>query len=226
MALVMYDLDGTLIDTAGELADAVNLTLAAYGQPAVEEQQVRAWIGHGAARLMQQAQQMQPDIASDALMARFKANYRQVLGSRSQLFPMVETTLQLLKSAGVKQAIITNKEAAFTDQLLRQHDLLQYFDLVLSGDSLDFRKPDRRVIDHCLTQLRVSAVDSLFVGDSATDIATARNAGVNCWVVPYGYNGGRDVRLDQPDRVIADISEVASLFGISVPDESAALRTA
>jgi len=212
MSLVMFDLDGTLVDTVEELTQAVNLTLADFGQVNVDESQVRTWIGQGTASLMQHAQQGAPHLSTFEVLSRFKQHYIDVVGTSSQLYPMVEETLQLLRASGIKLAIITNKEQTFTDQVLRQHDLTQYFDLVISGDSLEVKKPDRKVVDFCLQILNKQTTNSLFVGDSATDIATARNAGVICWTVPYGYNNGRDIELDKPDRVIENISLVGEFF--------------
>jgi len=215
MALVMYDLDGTLLDTAGEITDAVNRTLALYGQPAVDEAQVRTWIGHGTAWLMKQAwltTEHIPELAWDEVMNCFIQHYIDSVGTTSQLYPFVRETLLKMKEKGIKQAVITNKEQQFTDRLLKKHDLADVFDLVISGDTLAVRKPNPEVIHYCLNTLLETADNSLFVGDSAIDIATAKSAGVLCWAVPYGYNAGNDIRLANPDRLIDDIRTVPDFF--------------
>lgn len=211
MALVMYDLDGTLLDTAGEITDAVNRTLALYDQPAVDEAQVRTWIGHGTTWLMKQAwhtTERIPAPAWDEVMNHFTRHYIETVGTTSQLYPFVRETLDKVKKKGIKQAVITNKEQQFTEPLLKQHGLADFFDLIISGDTLAVKKPNPQVIHYCLNTLRESSASSLFVGDSEIDVATAKSAGVLCWAVPYGYNAGRDIRLANPDRLIEDIREV------------------
>lgn len=211
MALVMYDLDGTLLDTAGEMTDAVNRTLTLYDQPAVDEAQVRTWIGHGTAWLMKQAwhtTELISELAWDEVMNCFIRHYVETVGTTSQLYPFVRETLHKVKEKGIKQAVITNKEQQFTERLLKQHGLTDFFDFIISGDTLAVKKPNPEVIHYCLNTLRESSDSSLFVGDSEIDVATAKSAGVLCWAVPYGYNAGHDIRLANPDRLIEDIREV------------------
>ena len=118
----------------------------------------------------------------------------------------------LLKKQGVKQAVVTNKEEPYTSRILAQHNMQNFFDLVISGNSLPFKKPNAQVIEHCLKVLGEVKETSLFVGDSAIDIATAKNANVTCWVVPYGYNAGRDIREENPDKLIGNLGEAAHFF--------------
>ena len=216
MALVMYDLDGTLLDTAGEIALAVNATLMHYGFAVVSEAQVKNWIGHGTAWLMQQAWPEKRDVEATEtwknIMQVFMQYYSQAVGSKSRPYPSVIDTLAQLKKQGIKQAIITNKEEPYTSKLLVQHNMNDFFDLVISGNSLPFKKPNPHVIKYCLEVLAETKQNSLFVGDSAIDIATARNADVACWVVPYGYNAGRDIREENPDKLIDSLENVSDFF--------------
>ncbi len=216
MALVMYDLDGTLIDTASEIAMAVNATLAQFGYTAVSELQVKNWIGHGTAWLMQQAWPDKRDVETaetwKSIMQAFMQHYNQAVGSKSRPYPNVMETLMQLKKQGIKQAVVTNKEEPYTSRLLAQHKMQDFFDVVISGNSLAFKKPSAQVIIYCLEVLAETRKNCLFVGDSAIDIATAKNANVTCWVVPYGYNAGRDIRDENPDRLIDCIAEVSDFF--------------
>ncbi|CAG1003908.1 phosphoglycolate phosphatase [Methylophilaceae bacterium] len=214
--LVMYDLDGTLLDTASEIAGAVNLALADFGAQPVDEAVVRSWIGHGTVRLMQQAwQKIDAETEWDEVMAAFTKHYRQTVGTTSRPYPYVMETLGRLKDMGIKQAVVTNKETQFTRRVLEKHGLGDFFDLVVSGDTLPVRKPDPAVIHHCLRTLDETVENSLFVGDSDIDVATANSAGVQCWVVPYGYNAGRDVRLAGADRLIDDVRAVIDFMETS-----------
>jgi phosphoglycolate phosphatase len=218
MALVMYDLDGTLIDTASEITLAVNATLKQYGFNPVTEGQVKEWIGHGTAWLMQQAWPDSRDIhAQDTwnnVMGNFMQHYKYVVGTVSKPYPNALDTLVKLKSEGVKQAIVTNKEEPYTSKILAQHDMKDLFDLLISGNSLPYKKPDAAVVTHCLEALGETKESSLFVGDSEIDINTAKNAGVTCWVVPYGYNAGRDINQANPDKLIDNISKVSGFFNL------------
>ena len=215
MALVMYDLDGTLLDTAGEIAEAVNMTLEDFGHETVSDQQVRDWIGHGTGWLMKTAWQHTQgpmDARWDKVMERFVTHYEKTAGTHSRAFPHVLDTLNRTRAAGVKQAIVTNKETRFTTRVLEQHGLSDAFDMVICGDSLPVKKPNPAVIDHCLAQMGSSAGEALFVGDSEIDVATAKSAGVVCWAVNYGYNLGKPIEDAMPDRVIEDIRDVPSFF--------------
>lgn len=218
MALVMYDLDGTLIDTASEIALAVNATLMQYEFNAVTENQVKAWIGHGTVWLMQQAWPDKRDIDAEdtwnKVMKNFMQHYKSVVGTISRPYPTALETVIKLKKQGVKQAIVTNKEEPYTSKVLAQHNMKGLFDLLISGNSLPYKKPNPVVVEYCLEALGETKENSLFVGDSEIDIATAKNAGVTCWVVPYGYNAGRDIAKANPDKIIDNISKVSGFFNL------------
>lgn len=217
--LVMFDLDGTLIETAPEIADATNDTLTQFSLAPVTQQQVNDWIGHGTQTLLVQALaasrqtsraavRQAEDFA--AISAAFVVHYGQRCGSRSHLYPQVREVLHTLKAQGVKLAVVTNKEDRYTQVVLDAHRLTPLFDRVISGDTLPTKKPDPAGIAACLTQFGVDRVRALFVGDSSIDVATARNAGVAVWALPYGYNMGQPIEAYQPDRVIADFSALTA----------------
>jgi phosphoglycolate phosphatase len=211
----MYDLDGTLLDTAGEIREAVNLTLADFNRGSVSDAQVRSWIGHGTGWLMKTAWQNTEgsDVEPwDDVMARFIHHYEVTAGTSSIAFPHVLETLQKARDYGVKQAIVTNKERRFTDRILQKHGLQNAFEMVICGDSLAVKKPNPAVIDHCLAMLGATQGEALFVGDSEIDVSTAKAAGVVCWAVPYGYNMGRPIADAMPDRIVPDIREVPNYF--------------
>jgi phosphoglycolate phosphatase len=213
--LIMFDLDGTLVETAPEIFDAVNDTLRYFNMPEVTQQQVNDWIGHGTRELLIQALAFSgkvPDStvrASDSLklsVSRFDTHYQQRCGTRSQLYPQVRETLTALREQGVKLAVVTNKEGRYTDTVLNAHNLAPLLDAVVSGDSFPAKKPDPTGVQSCLCRFGVSTERALFVGDSSIDVATARNAGVRVWALPYGYNMGQPIEACAPDRVIADCS--------------------
>jgi phosphoglycolate phosphatase len=213
--LVMFDLDGTLVETAPEIFDAVNDTLRRFDSPEVTQQQVNDWIGHGTRELLIQA--LAYSAGTDVAVVRsmgslnliakeFDTHYQRRCGTRSRLYPQVRETLTALRKRGVKLAVVTNKEGRYTQTVLDVHQLTPLFDAVISGDTLPAKKPNPSGVLDCLTRFEVVRRRALFVGDSSIDIATARNADVAVWALPYGYNMGQPIAHSQPDRVIADIS--------------------
>lgn len=213
--LVMFDLDGTLIETAPEICDAVNDTLTRVGMEPVTQDRVDRWIGHGTRELLIQAlafvgkTTVEVVRAADYLpmiLAEFDRNYQRRCGTRSHLYPNVREVLQQLRDEGVKLAVVTNKEARYTHTVLDSHQLAPMFDRVVSGDTLPTKKPDPAGIVSCLDAFQVHRGRALFVGDSSIDVATARNARVQVWALPYGYNMGEPIEACQPDRVITDFS--------------------
>lgn len=215
--LVMFDLDGTLVETAPEICDAVNDTLRHFALAPVAQQQVNDWIGHGTHSLLVQALAFSQGITEAAvrasatlaeLAAVFKTHYALRCGTRSQPYPDVLDTLERLRQRGAHLAVVTNKESAYTQTVLDAHALTCYFDAVICGDTFATKKPSPEGVLACLAQFGVAASEALFVGDSSIDVATARNAGVPVWAVPYGYNMGQPIAASAPDRLIATIAEI------------------
>jgi phosphoglycolate phosphatase len=216
-AAVLFDLDGTLIETVPEIARAVNLTLGDFDRAPIALNQIRDWIGHGTGWLMEQAwaAETRPQASSpawDAVMSRFVDRYFETAGTESHLYEGVAETLSRLRARGMGCCIVTNKETRFTERVLEAHGLSSAFDCVISGDTLPTKKPDPAGIDECLRACGVSKDQALFVGDSLTDVRTARAAGIPVWAVPYGYNHGQPIETTEPDRVIPNITHVFDFF--------------
>ena len=213
--LVMFDLDGTLVETAPEIMDAVNDTLLRFNLPLVSQQQVNDWIGHGTLALLvqavafatgQHADQVRSGALLHSMTTEYNLFYQRRCGTRSHLYPQVRETLTALRAQGVKLAVVTNKETRYTQTVMDVQQLTSLVDAVVSGDTFATKKPDPAGVAHCLAKFGVAAERALFVGDSSIDVATARSAGVAVWLLPYGYNMGQPVEACQPDRIIADCS--------------------
>lgn len=211
----MFDLDGTLIETAPEIGEALNDALRHFDLRQVAPERVSLWIGHGTHELLVQAlafvrettpQAIRACAALPAMAAEFDRCYQRRCGTRSHLYPRVREVLHALREQGVRLAVITNKEGRHVRTVLDAHGLSPLFDRVISGDTFPTRKPDPAGIRSCLDEFRIAPEHALFVGDSSIDVATARNAGVAVWALPHGYNMGQPIALSQPDRVIADFS--------------------
>jgi phosphoglycolate phosphatase len=213
--LMLFDLDGTLIDTAPEIAATVNDVLSGEGLTPLPMADIRNWIGHGARETLRKAYAARTgdsllgagDVGTlDRLFAQFARHHASRVGTASTLFPGVGESLRALRRQGQAMAMVTNKEARFVDALLRAHGLSAWFSPVVAGDTLPVRKPDPRTVRYCLEHHAVAPGRAVLVGDSTVDVATARNAGVRCWAVNYGYNGGMPIESAGPDRVIGSLA--------------------
>ena len=214
---VLFDLDGTLLETAPEIGAAVSLAIAEQGLPPVDIAGVRFFIGHGVRQTIAKAYDTvappgttatKRDADIDAALLRFEHHYAR-LAPQSQPFADTVSTLRTLRALGVKCAIVSNKETRFVEQLLEGGPLPALIDLLVCGDTLAKKKPDAAPILYALEKFGTAAVRTLMVGDSSIDVACARNAGVPVWMVPYGYNGGEPAELAGADRVIPTLTEVA-----------------
>ncbi len=211
--MVMIDLDGTLVDTAPDLAAAADRMLAALGRPARDMAQYRAWIGNGVPRLVKRAltgeMQAEPEAALfDEALAVFQAHYRAHVSDFSRPYPGAVEGLERLKAQGFSLACITNKAEAFTLPLLKDLDLFKYFPLILSGDSLPRQKPDPLPLAHACRHFGIGPDHGVLVGDSSNDVQAARAAGMPVICVTYGYNHGHDIRDSRPDAVVDSLAEV------------------
>lgn len=207
---VSFDLDGTLVDTAAEIAEAANRAIADHGLPRQPVAELSLLIGHGARALLQQLLVRLGSAADvDTVLAGFERHYRATTGTLGQPYPGAAATLQRLRAAGVRLACVTNKEAALASMLLRHHRLDTAFDLLLGGDSLPHRKPHPSVLQHAARALGVPLAGLAHVGDSAIDVQAARQAGVAAWAVPWGYNQGQPIESARPDRVFHALPAIA-----------------
>ncbi len=227
--LVLFDLDGTLIETAPEIADACNDTLQASGFPAASLEAVTNWIGHGTRELLIQAfasamkttaEAVRSSEGFPALEQAFGRHYLQRCGTRSTLYPQVRETLEALRAQGVKLAVVTNKEERYTRVVIDAHHLRSVLDVVISGDSLPVKKPDPLAIQQCIERFGTSAERTIFIGDSSIDIETARRAGVAVWALPYGYNMGKPIEEAGADRVIENVSALLPANVVSAESPS------
>jgi phosphoglycolate phosphatase len=213
---VVIDLDGTLLNTAPDLAHAAALMMADLGRPCPSLETISTYIGNGVSRLVKRVLTGEMDAEPDAdLFARASAAYQQHYGEHVSLysrpFDGVVEGLQAFKAMGVHLACITNKAALYTHPLLKDTGLFDYFELILSGDSLPKRKPDPLPLLHASEVFKVLPSELLLIGDSLNDTQAARAAGCPVFCVPYGYNRGRPVSELDLDAVVPTLIEAARL---------------
>lgn len=188
----LFDLDGTLVDSAPDINAALNHALACAGFDGVSEDLTRHWVGHGGQVLVEQALLHQggpADVVAEVVQ-RFLEYYEQHIADHSKLYPHVVDTLKTLNARGARLAVVTNKRTQLTLPLLETLELRDLFHSVVCGDTTARPKPAADPAVHACAELGLGLDQVLFVGDSDTDVACARAAGCAVVCVPDGYNHG------------------------------------
>ncbi len=216
--MVLIDLDGTLVDSVPDLAWCMNETLTTFGFPTHDIEKIKTWIGQGATYLIDQAINSESNTLEvhsttfNNAFTFFLDLYADNLSKRSQLYPFVKETLEWFRQQNIKIGCVTNKNEAFSIPLLSDMGIRDYFEIVISGDTLPLKKPDPAPLLHGAHFFNVSPHNSLMIGDSITDIKAARNAGFPVICTSYGYNHGIDIATANPDAVIDSFAELISIF--------------
>lgn len=216
---VLFDLDGTLLDTAGDIALALQRAFGEQGLALPSEAEVRRMIGRGAPMLVERASAAQgldlEAAAKAALVERFFHFYGRLQDDdecAAQPYAGAREALHALHAVGMPLAIVTNKQQRFAQGLMRRLDLLPYVRLVVGGDSCERRKPDPQPLQWACAQLGAEPTRALMVGDSVNDVLAARGAGMPVVCVPYGYNEGEDARTLPCDAVVETLADLPALL--------------
>ena len=208
---VLFDLDGTLVDTIPDLHAGVCAMLRDLGHPELSLEVVSHFVGRGVHSLVKRSLGRSLAVVDDSSPApqealeRFRHHYTRENGRNAKIYPGVVEGLDALKAMGVPMALITNKPQAFTLPLLELTGLAGYFDVVVGGDVLPKVKPDPMALIWACGRLDVSPVDALFIGDSVNDFLAGRAAGCHVFLLPYGYNEGRDVQELDCDAIVPTV---------------------
>jgi len=215
--MLLIDVDGTLVDSVPDLAFCVDAMMEQLDRPLYGEAVVRNWVGNGVERLVRRALigrlDGEPDEADfERAFPIFVELYRENTSGRSHLYPGIREGLDYLRQVGYPLGSVTNKAAQFTEPLLRDLGVRDYFDIVISGDTLPRKKPDPLPLLHAAEHFRVAPETALMVGDSVSDVKAARAAGFAIVCMSYGYNHGLDIRTAEPDAVIDSLIELKGLL--------------
>ena len=217
--MVLIDLDGTLVDSVPDLAWCVDETLKALGMPLRGEAKVRNWVGNGVPRLIQRAliDSLEGDADAD-LYAKaapiFMALYADNASKRSQLYPSVIEGLNWLKDHGIRIGCVTNKDEQFTLKILKDLGLFDFFEIVISGDTLPLKKPDPAPLLHGAQFFGIAPENAMMIGDSISDVKASRAAGFSIICMSYGYNHGVDIHTANPDIVIDSFAELKTAIKV------------
>ena len=215
---VLFDLDGTLLDTVHDLHAAATGMLDELQLPPVSIEAIRSYVGRGIPNLVKRilagglAGADDPSPPPAVALAAFRRHYALCNGRAAVAYPGVVAGLQALRARSLPLAVITNKASAFTVPLLDRTGLAGYFDVVVSGDTLPLNKPEPMPLIWACGRLGVSPADALMIGDSVNDFQAARAAKSSVFLVPYGYNEGQDVRSLACDAIVETIEAAARLI--------------
>jgi len=226
--LVMFDLDGTLVDSVPDLAAAVDKALIGMGRAPAGLDQVRHWVGNGARVLVRRAlaggieHEGVSEEDTERALALFMDAYADS-HALTEVYPGVVDTLKWLKKQDVELALITNKPERFVAPLLDEMGLGKFFRWIVGGDTLPQQKPDPAALLFVMKAAGVAPGEALFVGDSRNDVLAAKAAGVRSVGLTYGYNHGRPIAEEQPSLVLDDLRQLLPCFdpgkAIVLPDD-------
>jgi len=216
---ILFDLDGTLIDSAPDLALAINHMLTSIGREEIEADIIRSWVGNGASILVQRGLSGQTEIDKnldpallEKSLAIFLDFYAKNLCVETAPYPHVLASLKALKQKGYKLAIVTNKPYDFIQPILDGLDMNGLFELLVGGDTLEKRKPDPLPLHYTCEKLGFSSQQCVMVGDSKNDILAANAANMQSIGLSYGYNYGEDINEHGPDLSFDDFADIVTTF--------------
>ena len=220
--VLLFDLDGTLLDSAPDLAKAVNHMLLTLNLKEFSQEVIRSWVGNGAKTLVERALQYSikhnvlnktfSEVEINSALAIFLKYYERNLCNESVLYEGVKETLVALKKKGYRLAIITNKPAEFITPIIAGYDLTGLFELLIGGDSLTERKPHPLPLLHACKVLDVTVDQCIMIGDSKNDIMAAKAANMRSIGLTYGYNYGEDISVFKPDWCLDTFPELLPLL--------------
>ena len=227
MFTIIFDLDGTLVDTAPDLVDTLNFTLKQHKLPTLPYEEARRLIGGGVRAMLEGAMVVEGRSASpadfDSLYGLFVAHYGEHIADRSRPFPGVEVELDRLVTAGYRLAVCTNKLEWLSKRLMDALELSDWFAAICGPDTFGVQKPDPRILRSTIARVGGEPARAIMVGDSITDIRTARAASVPVIAADFGYTDVPITTLG-PDRIISSFAELPMAI-VSLVEAVSACRT-
>jgi len=217
--VIIFDFDGTLIDSEPDLALALNYMLDKLNRETYTQSVISHWVGNGAETLVKRAlsgstiidEHIEQELFLNALDIFLKF-YAQNLCVKTYLYPNVKKSLEKLKEQGYIMVIVTNKPADFVAPILKGLAIDEFFEFYLGGDSLEKRKPDPMPLLHVCNRLDITVDECVMIGDSKNDILSAKSAKMQSIGVSYGYNYGEDISIYKPTIVVESFADILPIF--------------
>ncbi|HOW58165.1 MAG TPA: HAD-IA family hydrolase [Candidatus Omnitrophota bacterium] len=207
--LILYDLDGTLVDTRRDIINSVRYALQTLNGPQLTDDEIKDCVGTGLHALIKKVFRTEDEKLADKGSKTYREHYKLHMLDHTQLYPGAKEFLEYFKNR--KQAVITNKPNPYSSQILEALGVAHYFIAILAGDNgLPF-KPDPAAIHHLMDETGATETETLFVGDSQIDIEAARNAGVEIVTLSHGFVSEPVLREAKPDYLVSDFSELLRL---------------
>ena len=215
--LMLFDLDGTLIDSKADLARSINLMLAELDRPSLDEDTIGSFVGDGVRVLVHRSltatdpDRRPPDeyLHADGIALMHK-HYGEQMFVATRLYPRVEETLEHFSSK--RKAVVTSKEVRFTEMILERFGIARFFDCIIGGDTVDARKPDPRPVIEAVRRLGGATRDAVMIGDSENDINAGRRAGTRTCGACYGFRTAVEMRRTSPDVMIERFDQLEDFF--------------
>ena len=218
---LLFDLDGTLVESAPDLCQAMNHVLSKCQMPTLALKQVRQLVGNGARVLLARgfwgadAEPPEGDAAFETAVKDFLDYYRQHLTDTSHPFPGVMVTLKQLQELRLPMAVVTNKPESLSRLMMKQLGMDVFFDCLVGGDTLSERKPHPLPLHHALEKIGVEPALGIMVGDSQTDADAARAAGCPLIMMRYGYNQGIVLEQLHAEALLDDFEQIPSVIAVN-----------
>jgi len=206
---VLFDLDGTLVDSYAALAEAVNYARRKHDLPELSAARIKGHVGDGLDTLLCRA--FDADDVSGSVRESFEARYDEICCQKSTILADVEATLKTLHGFGVAMAVCTNKPTSFSKKILTFLDLAPYFCAIVGPDLAGARKPAAQHVLHALEATQCSTSEALFVGDMPIDVHAARNSGISVAVVATGSSSSEVLHASQPDHYLERFSDLVKV---------------
>ena len=214
--LLIFDFDGTLIDSVPDLADATNTMLEQLDKPTHSLATIKQWVGNGSRLLIERALVGKTEVLEGELTTEeadhaeqiFFDAYKNITNSKTLAYPDVDAGLRQLKEAGFTLALVTNKPIRFVPKILENFGWTALFSKVLGGDSLSVKKPDPAPLLQVCKTLNFEPAQAYMIGDSINDISAGKNANIDTLALSYGYNYGKDIRDSQPNQAFDNFADL------------------
>ncbi len=218
--LIIFDMDGTLIDSVPSLSYAINYMLKELGRKTFDENIIRDWVGNGADILVKRALVGKKEYEDENIDEEYFKKAKEIflefygknLNAKTTLYPDVIDTLEYLKSKGYKLALATNKPIEFVGSMLEHFGLLDYFETYLGGGSLKYKKPHPQILLKICNDLNIPPLKSVMVGDSKSDILAAKSANMDVIALTYGYNQGLNLEELEPTILLDNFRDLKEYF--------------